>query len=68
MKVFGIIPEFRILRLTFKPQNAELGRLYSFPDIFSVYIKTIDHLNLKLLVFVGTLQVLRFEFLKFRIL
>ena len=30
VKVFRIIPEFRILRLTFhrsQPQNAELGRL-----------------------------------------
>ena len=27
VKVFKIIPEFKILRLTFQPQNAELGRL-----------------------------------------
>ena len=40
----------------------------SFFDLFSVYIKTIDHLNLKLLIFVGILQVLRFDFKKFRIL
>ena len=31
-------------------------------------LNTINHLNLKLLIFVGTLQVLNFEFLKFRIL
>ena len=46
-------------------------------DLFSVYLKTIDHLNLKLLIFVGILQVLifvgilqvlRFNFKKFRIL
>ena len=40
----------------------------SFFDLFSVYIKTIDHLNLKLLIFVGILQVLRFDFKKIRIL
>ena len=33
----------------------------SFFDLFSVYLKTIDHLNLKLLIFVGILQVLRFD-------
>ena len=37
-------------------------------DLYSVYLKTIDHLNLKLLIFVGILQVLRFNFKKFRIL
>ena len=40
----------------------------SFFDLFAVHLKTIDHLNLKLLCFIGMLQVLRFEFLKFRIL
>ena len=40
----------------------------SFSDLVSVYLKTIDLLNLKLLIFVGTLQVLRFDFKKFRIL
>ena len=37
----------------------------SFFDLFSVYLKTIDHLNLKLMLFVGILQVLRFDFKKF---
>ena len=37
-------------------------------DLFSVYQKTIDHLNLKLLIFVGIMQVLRFDFKKFRTL
>ena len=32
------------------------------------YLKTIDHLNMKLLIFIGILQVLRFDFQKFRIL
>ena len=34
----------------------------------SVYLKTIDHLNVKLLICIGILQVLRFDFQKFRIL
>ena len=41
---------------------------YGFFDFISVYLKTIDSLNLKLLIFVGILQVLRFDFQKFRIL
>ena len=36
-------------------------------DLFSVHIYAMDHLNLKLLKFVGIQQVLRFEFQKFRI-
>ena len=40
----------------------------AFIDLFSVYLKTIDHLSLKLLIFVGILQVLRFDLKKFRIL
>ena len=36
--------------------------------LVSVYLKTIDRLNLKLLIFVGILQVFRFDFKKFRIL
>ena len=43
----------------------------SFSDLVSVYLKTIEHLSLKLLIFVGIhtiLQVLRFDFKKFRIL
>ena len=34
----------------------------------SVDLKTIDHLNLKWFIFFGKLQVLRFDFQKFRIL
>ena len=40
----------------------------SFSDLISVYLKTIDHLNLKLLIFYSHLQVLRFDCKKFRIL
>ena len=58
MKVFRIIPEFRIFRLTF----------HSFIDIFTVDLKTIKHVNLKYYYFEGILQVLKFEFQKFRIL
>ena len=47
VKVFMIIPEFRILRLTFhterQPQNAELGRLFkSFSDLLSDCLRTFD--------------------------
>ena len=41
---------------------------YGFFDFISVYLKTIDHLNLKLLIFIGILQVLRFDFQNIRIL
>ena len=37
---------------------------YGFFDLISVHLKTIDHLNLKLLIFVDILQVLKFDFLK----
>ena len=40
----------------------------SFFDLFAVYLKTIDHLNLKLLIFLGIVQVLRFDCKKIRIL
>ena len=37
-------------------------------DLFSDYLNTINHLNMKLFIFIGILQVLKFDFLKFRIL
>ena len=40
----------------------------SFPDIFTVNLKTIDHINIKIIVFVGQILVLRFKFPKFRTL
>ena len=66
MKGFRIISEFRILRLAFY-RKVSLKILNSvdnnsFSDLVSVYLETIDHLNLKLLIFVGILQVLRFDF------
>ena len=36
--------------------------------MFSDDLNTINHLNMKLFIFVGILQILKFEFLKFRIL
>ena len=51
MKVYRIIPEFRILRLTFhrkSASNAELGDYYRFSDLYLVCLKAIDHLNLNL--------------------
>ena len=75
MKVFRITPEFRILGLTFHRKSIEsqpkilnkTGSI-SFSDLISVYLKTIDHLILKLFVFIGILQVLRFDFQMFSIL
>ena len=76
MKAFRIDPEFRILRPTFCgdfPQKVRLKILnlndsYGLFELISVYFKTIAHLNMKLLIFIGILQVLRFDFQKFRIL
>ena len=64
MKVFGINPE----SIESQPQNAELSRFNSFSDYFSGDLNTINYLNLKLFIFVGILQVLKFKFLNIRIL
>ena len=40
-----------LLSIKSQPQNAELSRLNSFSDLFSVHLRAIDHLNLKLLIF-----------------
>ena len=45
-----------------------LADSYSFFDLFSVYLKMIDCLNLKMLIFIGILYVLRYDFQNFRIL
>ena len=50
-----------------QPQNPKLGR-FLWLLWFSVYLKTIYHLNLKLMIFVVILHVLKFDFQKFRIL
>ena len=42
-----------------QPKNAELGRFNSFYDKFSDYLNTIYQLNMKLLIFVGILQILK---------
>ena len=44
------------------------GDYSSFFDLFSDYLNAINHLNLKLFIFVGTLQVLKFKIQKFIIL
>ena len=67
VKVFRIIPESRILRLKVSLKILNWVGFYGFFDLFSVYLKTLYHLNLKLLIFVGILHVLRFDFQKFRI-
>ena len=48
VKVFRIIPKFRILRLTFHRKSAGLKMLNSadndsFSDLVSVYLKIFDH-------------------------
>ena len=40
----------------------------SFSDLFSIHVKTINHLNLKFLAFSRHAARLKIEFLKFRIL
>ena len=68
VKVFRIIPLFRILRLTFHRKSASKSRIrHEVFDLISVYLKTIDHSNLKLLIFIGILQVLRVDFQKSKI-
>ena len=59
MKVFKIIPEFRILN------KADYN---SFSDSFSDYLKTIGHLNLKLLMFCRHTTSLKALIFKYRIL
>ena len=56
IKLFRIIPEFRILKVILKMLN--WGEYSRFSDLYSVCLKKTDHLNLK---------VLRSEFQKFRI-
>ena len=67
VKVFRIFPEFRVLRLTFHRKSAPKSWIRFF-YLISVYPKTIDHLNLKSLIFIGIVQVLRFDFQELRIL
>ena len=48
VEVVRIIPEFRILRLTFQsqPQNTDLADCNTFYDLFSVNLKIIKALNM----------------------
>ena len=46
---------FRMLRLTFH----RIRHILCFFDLFPVYLTTMDHLNIKLLMFVNILQVLK---------
>ena len=60
VNVFRIIPEFRILSLTFhrivesQPQNAELGTLYYRPLAKCAYQKIFSYFLTKTYVVVGT--------------
>ena len=59
-----LFPEFRILE--FSRLNFEADYDSSI-DLFSIYLLSFWRFNLKLIIFVGILQVLIFEFQKFRI-
>ena len=56
VKVFRIIPVYDFLWKV-SLQMLNLADSNSFSDVFSVYLKTLNHLNLKLLSFVCILQV-----------
>ena len=45
-------------------QNAELGRLYSFSNLFSVCLMTIDHLKFKFRTFCGHIACCKIGVLK----
>ena len=51
-----------------QPQILNLTDSKGLFDMIKVYLKKIDHLNLKLLIFIGIVQVQRFDFQKFTIL
>ena len=57
VKFFRIIPEFRILRLTFYRKSAPESCIRQitgiFSGLFTVNLKTFDHSNLKLLMIYG---------------
>ena len=66
VKVFRIIPEFRILKVSLKMLNSAGNN--GFSDLVSVYLKVFDHYTWNFLYFGGIQQVLNSDFLKFRIL
>ena len=47
VKVFRIIPDFRMLRLTFRRNIRNLAYYNSFSDIFTAYLKSTNNLSLK---------------------
>ena len=66
---FRIIQEFKAdFPHIVSPKILNYADSYGFFGLTSVYLKTIEHLNSKLLIFEGTLHVLKFDFQKFRIL
>ena len=70
VKVFWINPEFRILTLTFHRKSASKCWIKEIiiASSISFQINTINHFNFKLSIFVAILQILKFEYQKFRIL
>ena len=66
VKVFRINPDLRILRLIFHRKSASKCRIREIiiasPINFPDYLNTINHLNMKLFVFVGIMQAKNFNF------
>ena len=67
MKVFRVIPEFWIFEIV-SLKMLNYADYNSFSSLESVYLHIINHLNANYSYSVDLLQILRFEFLKFRIL
>ena len=66
VRVFRIIPEFRILRPTFHRKSASKCWIRFF-DLNWDCLKTIDHFKLEIAILNGQTASLRLEFRKFRI-
>ena len=56
-----IFSEFRILGLSIESQPQNTEDYNSFSDLFSDYLNTINHLNLKLLLFIRHIAILQWH-------
>ena len=65
MKITGHLQDKCNIEIFLSPV---VGQILFAPDLFSFYLKTVDHLYLKSLNFISILKALIFEFLQFRIL
>ena len=68
VKVFRIIPEFRILRLTFHRKSASKcwiqQIIYRSPELYLVFLKPTDHLSIKLWIFSRNIASFKIRVLK----